>query len=175
MPGSEGDYGAGQMGALWDKFKRLKAERDIGAGSKWPFNYSPARASGAEGGELSPCSRAVPCRAMPQRGLAGERWDAASRPRLVFLFPQRRGAASNGHVLPRCSRAPSPAPVSSPVPPTTNSLLSAKPSAGKGVGASAAACFGCKVTIVLLFCLAGRGAGGNSAAQKAARNSLCHN
>ena len=78
-PGSEGDYGAGQMGVLWEKIKRLKSERDVGAGSKWPFNYSPASSSGAEGGELPPGSRAVPreavlcrgkpCHAVPCRGV----------------------------------------------------------------------------------------------------------
>jgi len=53
------------MGVLWEKIKRLKSERDVGAGSKWPFNYSPASSGGAEGGELPPGSRAVPREAVP--------------------------------------------------------------------------------------------------------------
>lgn len=45
MPGNEGDYG--QMRALWDKFKRLKSERAMGAGREQVCNHSPDRGSGA--------------------------------------------------------------------------------------------------------------------------------
>ena len=153
LPRSEGDYGAGQMGALWDKFKRLKLERDTGAGSKRPFSYSlPEAAVLREGSyrlaavpcRAMPC-HAVPCHAMPRRGLTGERWVAASRLRLVFLLPRRRGAASSGHMLRRCSRAPSPArcPPQCLPPPALSSRQSLLP--GKGsVRALQPGCFDCK-------------------------------
>lgn len=180
--GSEGDYGAGQMGALRDKFKRLKPERDTGTGNKRPFNYSPARGSGAVVCSCAtPCHamlyRAVPCHAVPccatlQRGLTGEQCDAARRLSLVFLLPWSRGGVSSSHTHRRCSGASSPARR-----PPQRQALSSRQSLlpGKGPERCRSRVFGLRVTIVLLFCLAGKGAGGNRAARKAAGNPLYHN
>ena len=62
------------MGALWDKFKRLKLERDMGAGSKRPFSYSLPEAAVLREGSYR--LAAVPCRAMPCHAAAWARWGA---------------------------------------------------------------------------------------------------